>query len=208
MDALWPWLGVAGAGALHGLNPASGWMFAAACGVRDSDRRRARRALVSIALGHAAAIAFVAAAVVQGLSMDRRWLQAVAGVLLIGIAAWRLRPPRPCAAFAWRATGDAGIALWSFLIACVHGAGLMLVPALLPLCLGTGPAARITASGSGVLALAAVAVHLAAMLAVTASVMAGLRRWLASTRIATPQALQRGWIVLLAATGVALIALR
>src|SRR5260221_2301764 len=26
----WPWLAIAGVGALHGLNPANGWMFAAA----------------------------------------------------------------------------------------------------------------------------------------------------------------------------------
>jgi len=30
MASYWPWLAVAGVGALHGLNPASGWMFAAA----------------------------------------------------------------------------------------------------------------------------------------------------------------------------------
>ena len=30
LDAWWPWLAVAGVGALHGLNPANGWLFAAA----------------------------------------------------------------------------------------------------------------------------------------------------------------------------------
>lgn len=35
MASLWPWLAVAGVGALHGLNPATGWMFAAASGVRS-----------------------------------------------------------------------------------------------------------------------------------------------------------------------------
>ena len=28
MASLWPWLAVAGVGALHGLNPASGWIWA------------------------------------------------------------------------------------------------------------------------------------------------------------------------------------
>ena len=32
MDSLWPWLAVAGMGALHGLNPATGWLLAAAAG--------------------------------------------------------------------------------------------------------------------------------------------------------------------------------
>ena len=46
MTSIWPWVAVAGLGGLHGLNPATGWMFAAAWGVRsrpDADRGRARR---------------------------------------------------------------------------------------------------------------------------------------------------------------------
>ena len=60
--------------------------------------------------------------------------------------------------------GHAGIALWSFLMTTAHGAGLMLVPALVPLCASDGPVREISASGSLVMALAAVAVHTAAML--------------------------------------------
>jgi hypothetical protein len=52
----------------------------------------------------------------------------------------------------------------------LHGAGLMLVPALIPLCLAGSPAREITASGSLLLALAAVGVHMAAMLAVTGAI--------------------------------------
>jgi hypothetical protein len=49
-----PWLAVAGVGALHGLNPATGWLFAAVRGVRARDCGQALRALVPIAIGHAA----------------------------------------------------------------------------------------------------------------------------------------------------------
>jgi hypothetical protein len=63
VEALWPWLLVAGAGALHGLNPATGWALAAASGVRAGDRRHAWRALVPIGLGHAASVALVAVTV-------------------------------------------------------------------------------------------------------------------------------------------------
>jgi len=74
-----------------------------------------------------------------------------------------------------------GLALWSCLVASAHGSGLMLVPALVPLCLSAAPAREITASGSMLLALAAVAVHMAAMLAVTAALALGGRslwqRW-------------------------------
>src|SRR6266702_1087010 len=37
-------------------------------------------------------------------------------------------------------TGLAGLALWSFLMASAHGAGLMLIPVLIPLCLSGAPA--------------------------------------------------------------------
>ena len=150
---LWPWLAVAGAGALHGLNPCTGWALAAACGVRSRDGRQALRALGPIALGHAASVGAVAAAVALGVAMDALWWVAGAAVL----------------ALRWRShAGQLGVALASFIASTVHGSGLMLVPAFVPLCLSASPAREITASGSLLLALAAVAVHLAAMLAVTA----------------------------------------
>ena len=152
MSSLWPWLAVAGAGALHGLNPATGWLFAAAA----RDRTRALRALAPIAVGHAASVALVAGAVALGMTMDRNVLLALAAVLLVALLLCR----RKCA----------GLALWSFMMSTVHGAGMMLVPALIPLCLADTPAREITASGSTLLALAAVAVHMAAMLAVTGAV--------------------------------------
>ena len=55
-----------------------------------------------------------------------------------------------------------------------HGAGLMLVPALIPLCTGAAPGRQISASGSLALALAAVGLHTAAMLAVTGLIAAAL----------------------------------
>jgi hypothetical protein len=59
------------------------------------------------------------------------------------------------------------------MVSTIHGAGLMLVPALIPFCLSDGPARQITATGSLGLALAAVCVHTAAMLA-AAGLMASL----------------------------------
>ena len=52
----------------------------------------------------------------------------------------------------------------------------MLVPALMPLCMGNAAARESTASGSLTLALAAVGVHSAAMLAVTGVIAAGVCR--------------------------------
>src|SRR5687768_2905570 len=125
MASLWPWLVVAGVGALHGLNPATGWLLAAAWGVRSRDRAQALRALMPIAVGHAASVAVVAAAVALGLSMDRVLLQALAGGLLVVVGVIHLKSRTAQRA---RAAGHAGLALWSFMVSTAHGAGLMLVP--------------------------------------------------------------------------------
>jgi hypothetical protein len=175
---LWPWLAVAGVGALHGLNPATGWMLAAAWGVRSGDRAQALRALMPIAVGHAASIALVAGAVAFGLSMDRAVVQVLAGGLFVAVAVlhlWR-RTPRAARAPA----GHAGLALWSFMMSTAHGAGLMLVPALIPLCMGDGAGRQIAASDSLMLAFAAVGVHTAAMVAVTGLIASGVCRGIAA----------------------------
>ena len=147
MASLWPWLVLAGVGALHGLNPATGWLLAAAWGAHAHDRKQALRALVPIAAGHAASVALVAGAVVWGLAMDRMVARALAGASLMVLALGHLsgRTPRLARASA----GHAGLALWSFMMSSAHGAGLMLVPALIPLCAGDA-----TTMASGPLALA------------------------------------------------------
>lgn len=224
---LWPWLAVAGVGALHGLSPANGWMFAAACGMRAGDGAQARRALAPIAVGHAASVAVVACAVAQGMAFDRALFQSLAGALLVGAASYRLlrgaehwappsSPGRPKgegrrtlaagSSISARA-GHAGIALWSFLMATAHGAGLMLVPALVPLCLGDGPAREITASGSLVLALAAVLVHTAAMLLTTGVIASGVCRGASRhTHLLSGTAARQVWTAALAVTGLVLMA--
>jgi hypothetical protein len=172
--SLWPWLAVAGAGAFHGLNPASGWACAAAWGLRSRSRATALRALLPIAVGHAASVALAAAAVLLGVSVQRGVLLGLSAGLLVvavamafrGRAAGRLRAP----------AGQVGMALWSFVMATAHGGGWMLLPALVPLCMGHGPAREIGASGSLMLALAAVTVHTAAMLGVTALLASGVCR--------------------------------
>jgi hypothetical protein len=176
MATLWPWFVVAGVGALHGLNPATGWMFAAAWGVKSRDRAQAVRALLPIAVGHATSVALVAGAVALGVAMDRVALQVAACGLLVVVAMVHLSGR--VAVRARARVGHAGLALWSFMMSTAHGAGLMLVPALIPLCSADAPARQITASGSLPLALAAVGVHTAAMLAVTGVIATGVCRGL------------------------------
>jgi hypothetical protein len=126
------------------------------------------RALVPIAVGHAVWVALVAAAVLFGLAMDRVALQILAGALLVVLAIVHRsrRTPKVVRAPA----GHAGLALWSFTMAGAHGAGLMLVPALIPLCTVAGPAAETGASDALLPALAALGVHTAAMLVSTGAI--------------------------------------
>lgn len=208
MSGAAPWLLLAGLGAYHGVNPAMGWLFAVALGLHRHRRAVVLQSLVPIALGHALAIAAVAAATVTlGLLVDPAALRAVAGATLIGWALYHLGYGGRHRARIGMQAGFAGLALWSFLMAGAHGAGFMLVPALIPLCLSHGAAGALTVSGSLPVALAAVAVHTAAMLAVTAAIALAVYRWLGLGF------LRRGWINLdllwtaaLAATGVVLLA--
>jgi hypothetical protein len=174
MTELSPWLAVIGLGMLHGLSPTSGWTLAAGLGLQAGSTARAWRALLPLALGHVASVAGVALAVGSGLALDRALAQRTAGLVLVGMAVLRVfHGARPCALLRPR-TGSTGLALWSGLMATAHGAGLMLVPTLAPLCL-TGDAVRpLTMPGSLLLAAAALAAHLAAMLLTTGMLAAGV----------------------------------
>jgi hypothetical protein len=189
VTALWPWLVLVGLGAYHGINPAMGWLFAVALGLHRRSRAVVMEALVPIALGHALSIALVALAVVAlGFVVNPGILRKLAGGLLIGWAVWhQLYGSRHRVRFGMQ-TSMAGLAAWSFLMATAHGAGLMLVPVLIPLCLAGSPAHELTASGSVEVALAAVAVHTAAMLIVTGVAAIVVYEWLGIA------ILRRAWI--------------
>jgi hypothetical protein len=185
MTAAWPWLALAGLGAYHGLNPAMGWLFAVALGLHRGSRAVVLWSLLPIAIGHAFAIAIVAAAIVLlGLVVEPDALRGLAGIVLILWALYHtFYGSRHRARVGMRA-GFAGLLLWSFLMAGAHGAGLMVAPALMPLCLG---AATETLSGPLAISGLAVAVHTAAMLAVTAIIAVVVYDWFGV------DFLRRGW---------------
>ncbi|MCG2594442.1 hypothetical protein LZ009_16820 [Ramlibacter sp. XY19] len=160
-QALWPWLAVAASGALHGLNPLAGWGI-----VAWRERKGGTcllRALVPIAVGNALSVLVVAAAVPLALAFGREFsplvVQGVAVVLLLAVVAVHVHG---------RPADHVGLGVWAFIVAMAHGASWMLVPALLPLCASGMPGKEIALSGSVLLVLAAVGLHLAAMLLVTA----------------------------------------
>ena len=171
-----PWLAVAGVGALHGLNPATGWALLASRVARGPAGAPAWRALAAIAAGHAASITLVALLAAAGALGARSALPWLAGGLAVLAAAAHAATHLPSRVR--RAAAGGGLALWSLAMGLANGAGMMLVPALVPLCVSGSPARAITATGSMALALAAVALHLAAMLATTAlAAWAAARGW-------------------------------
>lgn len=209
MTELWPWLVLAGLGMFHGINPAMGWLFAVALGLHRQSRAVVLEALIPIAFGHALSIGIVALAVVLlGIVVDQRAIQVAAGILLIAWAIYHwLYGARHRVRFGMQ-VGVVGLAVWSFLMASAHGAGLMLVPVLIPLCLAASPGAELTASGSLPIALAAVALHTLAMLAVTGIIAVLVYEWVGVAF------LRRGWVNLdllwtmaLIATGLLLLML-
>jgi hypothetical protein len=105
-------------------------------------------------------------------------------------------------------TGQAGLVLWSFLMATAHGAGFMILPAMIPLCLASSSAGETRASGPAATALAAVAVHTAAMLVVTGAVAVIVYEWVGLSILRTawlnPDLL---WTGALAGTGLVLLLL-
>jgi hypothetical protein len=207
VSELWPWLALAGLGAFHGINPAMGWLFAVALGLHRHSRAVVLQALLPIAIGHALAILVVALAVVLlGIVVDQRALRIGAGALLIGWAVYHtLYGARHRVRFGMQ-VGMLGLGAWSFLMASAHGAGLMLVPVLIPLCLAASPAGGLSAAASVPVALAAVGVHTLAMLATTGAIAVAVYEWLGVAF------LRKGWInldliwtIALVATGLILL---
>ncbi len=213
MTESWPWLALVGLGAFHGLNPAMGWLFAVALGLHRQSRRVVLASLLPIAVGHAIAIAAVVAAVVAlGIAIDQRIIRLSAGILLIAWAIYHtVYGHRPRVRVGMQ-TGMAGLALWSFLMATAHGAGLMLLPALMPL--QDAHVRRHVGQAMATISphwisLAAVGVHTLAMLVITGLIAVVVYEWLGVG------VLKRGWInfdllwiVMLAATGILLLVVK
>jgi len=182
-DGLTPWLAIAGLGAFHGINPAMGWLFAVALGLHRQSRGVVWLSLIPIALGHAASILAV-----FGLIVDMRLIEVVAAALLVTAAAYHTLFGHRRRVRVGMTTGMGGLALWSFLMASAHGAGLMLVPVVLPLCLAATPGRELVASGALPVSLAALAVHMSAMLLVIAMIAGAVYEWFGLGF------LRRGWI--------------
>ncbi len=165
-------LTLAGFGAWHGLNPAMGWLFAVARGMQAGSGRVVAASLGPIALGHAAAVALAVALFAGGrFALPLEALRYGTAALVVAFGVFKLvRPKHP--RWVGMRLGPRELALWSFLMATAHGAGLMVLPVFLlgegspaPPCHGTCGAVRglDLTSWSGY--LVGVGVHTGAMLA-------------------------------------------
>jgi hypothetical protein len=126
-----PVLGLFLLGALHGINPGMGWLFAVARGFQERKQRAVWGALAPLAVGHGLAIAaaFAAAAMI-GVVLPLSLVQTLVGVALVvsGLAGlYRHRHPRG----GGMRMGAPALAAWSFMMATAHGAGLMALPLVL-----------------------------------------------------------------------------
>jgi hypothetical protein len=134
------WLTVLALGLYHGLNPAMGWPLAVANGMTQQRASAVLATLLPLGGGHFAAMAVVLVPFAW-LSWYVEWSRAIrlgAGVLVLLFGLYKLlqrRHPRALAR-----VRPTQLAWWSFLMASAHGAGLMLVPVMLGLCV-TAPAA-------------------------------------------------------------------
>lgn len=187
MSSVTPWLSLVGLGAFHGLNPAMGWLFAVALGMHRRSRRIVLLSLLPIALGHALAIAAVVASVIAlGSFAEHFEVGRAAGAVLIAWAIYHALYGRRHRVRVGMSTGMIGLVLWSFLMATAHGAGLMLIPVLMPVL--APPAHQMTVGGSLLVSLAAVAVHTLALLLVTGAIALLVYEWVGVGF------LRRGWI--------------
>jgi len=189
MGVLWPWLTLVGLGMYHGFNPAMGWLFAAALGLHRGRRFVVVQSLVPIAIGHLLSIAAaVEMVLVLGVIIDRRPLLMIAGGGLILWSLYHLAYGCRHLRRIGMQAGLAGLIVWSFLMASAHGAGLMLVPSVLPLCLSGGEVRGVTVAGAIITSLAAVGIHTAVVVIVSGIIAILVYDWIGVGF------LRRGWI--------------
>jgi hypothetical protein len=163
------WAVLIGLGAFHGVNPGMGWLFAVALGMQERRRGAVLRALVPLVAGHALAVTIaVAAALAIGSVIPIGWLRWPLAGVLVSLGILRLcRHGHP--RWAGMRVSMRRLALWSFLMATAHGAGLMVMPLFVEMADEGGHAHHVAANAAGAWsALLATGVHTVGYLVVTA----------------------------------------
>lgn len=209
------WITIVALGVYHGVNPAMGWPLAVANGMADRRASSLFATLLPLGGGHFMAMAVVLVPFAW-LSWYVDWSRAIrigagAAVLLFGI--FKLinqRHPRMMARIP-----PTRLALLSFLMATAHGAGLMLVPFMLGLCVTATPGREALAASAEQMGHAAVMAYMArsnlgtAMLVAAvhtfATILAGIGMAWAVYRYLGLRFLRRAWLNLDLVWGASLI---
>ncbi|WP_370402756.1 hypothetical protein [Sulfitobacter sp. JB4-11] len=177
------WWAVIFSGVYHGINPGMGWPLAVSAALMERKHTALPRALGLLAVGHFLAmigilLPFSLMIVLVEWEVE---IRVGAGLLVIAMGTYLLinrRHPKILAR-----VHPARLALWSFLAATAHGAGLMLVPIFLGICaIGadeTGHLAAQALMGSNVtIAFAVAAAHTFAMTLVGGVIATVIYFWL------------------------------
>ena len=181
-------LALAALGALHGANPAMGWLFAVAIGLQERSLKALLRSLIPIALGHEASVAVTVLAIeLVGSAAGQRLVGIAGAIVLICFCVWKLVTSGGHPRWVGARLSSLELAWWSFLMSSAHGAGLMLLPLV-----GDQPEVHEHLAGGlaglSVNAVGLAAVHTASMLAVMAVIA------VAVYEVVGVGFLRRGWV--------------
>jgi hypothetical protein len=177
------WLAVVLSGIYHGVNPGMGWPLAVSAALMERRASALPAALSALSVGHFIAMLSILLpfALMTVLIERQTQIRFGAGLIVIAIGIFLLlkrRHPRFLAR-----VPPSRLALWSFLVALAHGAGLMLVPIYLGLCgidessVGHRAASDLMARSAGLSVGVAVA-HTVAMVVAGGTIALCVYRWL------------------------------
>lgn len=128
------WWAVIFSGVYHGINPGMGWPLAVSAALMERKHSALPKALAMLAFGHCLAMLAILLpfSMLLFLVEWQMHIRVAAGLVVIAMGVYLMinrRHPRFLAR-----VHPARLALWSFLAAMAHGAGLMLVPIFLGIC--------------------------------------------------------------------------
>ncbi|MEM1346802.1 MAG: hypothetical protein AAGI34_19790, partial [Pseudomonadota bacterium] len=128
------WLAVIASGLYHGLNPGMGWPLAVSAGLFERRAGALWGAVAALGIGHLVAMLAILLpfGMLSTLVFWEAQIRIVAALCVLGFGLWLLFRPRHPRFLA--RVPPSRLALWSFLVALAHGAGLMIVPLYLGIC--------------------------------------------------------------------------
>jgi hypothetical protein len=206
-EAVMDWQAIVFLGAYHGINPGMGWLFAVALGLQQGSAHGVWRALPPIAAGHALSVGSVLVSVrLAQIVLPPAAIHVLVAGLLISMGLyrlWRHGHPR----FGGMQVGFRDLTAWSFLMASAHGAGLMVLPFVMPppaaLSAASHEHAHHIASANATFGAIAFAIHTMSYLVVTTLAAWVVYRKLGVAILRTAWFnVDRVWAVALVVTGV------